>query len=515
MMARRFPRGLLKEPNISAASRPLVERLAEMLFGLCVAATVALVLVESAQRAAMPHQVEFGEGNVLSTAMRMARGEAAYPLPSQPPYHFSTYGPLIYWIFSLLVRAFGVSFLAPRVLSVLAMCGVAVLAVLLLRRWTGSWRVALLFGPLFLALPEVGLWASVMRADPLALLCSTLGLFTIATGTRRWPVAGLLFVAALFMKPTFIAAPAACFLYLLARRERRAAFGLAGLCAALGLATFAVLQVRTGGGFAWQLFEGHPEPYSLRRYLWIFGWVTREQLIPVLMLAAFVWHDARRRIVTLPLLFAVTATLATASAGMSGAASNHFLEWSLVVCLGAGLAYHLASQASLFWRTLRVCALYGMSASALLFSLLLWMMPNRSDDIFVAIPYMQRLFPLDDRYEPGCVELQRYLAARPGRPIISENTGAALLAGRPLLLDDPYAYTQLVVNGKWQAPVLDDLLRARAVDTVVLAHEPAKLRAYDWDRWPPGFLAALEQNYVIERYFECRNGTVVYAPAPR
>lgn len=512
-MARRFrTRGTLDQPTAAAPPRPLVERLVELLFALCLAASVGVVLVESVQRAFAPYQVEFGEGNVLASAIGAARGEAVYPLPAAPPYVFSSYGPLLYAVEGLLVRAFGVSFTAPRLLSLLAMLGVTALLILLLRRWTGSWRVALLFGPLFLALPAVGLWVAVARADPLALLLSTAGLFAIATSPRRWPLAALLFVAALFVKPTFVAAPAASFCYLLARRERRAALGLAGLCAGLGLAALAALQVATRGGFVFQLVTAHPEPYSLRRYLRILAMLTRKQLVPVVMLAAFVWHDGRRRMLTLPLLFVTAATLGTLTAGMAGAASNHLLEWSAAVCLGTGLAYHVAGQSGRLWQVLRVCGLLAMAGSALLFSFLLWLAPQQIKDAAVVLPHLQRLFPIEPRLEPGCAELQRYLAARAGTAVLSENTGAALLAGKTLLVTDPYAYTQLVVSGKWRAAPLDDLIRARRIETIVLAHEPAKLRSFRWDRWPPALLTAIEQNYVVDRHFECTNGTVAYVP---
>src|SRR3954471_8803300 len=90
----------------------LLDRAADWLFRACVAAGVLLVVWESALRIAAPYQVEFGEGNVLASAVQLARGGSVYPLPSVPPYIFSSYGPLLYWLISLCVRVFGVSFAA-------------------------------------------------------------------------------------------------------------------------------------------------------------------------------------------------------------------------------------------------------------------------------------------------------------------------------------------------------------------------------------------------------------------
>lgn len=484
-----------------------LDRLAEWLWAACVAGGVLLVLVESVQRIAAPYQVEFGEGNVLASSIRMARGEPVYPLHSGPPYVFSSYGPLLYWLLSLVVRAFGVSFAAPRLLSLLAMCAVALLLTLLLRRWTGSWRPALLFGPLFLTIPEASIWAGIVRADVFALALSFAGLYAVATAPRRWPLAALFYVCALAVKPTLVAAPAATFLYLLARGERRHAGGFAALFAALVLAGFGGLQLATGGGFAAQVFGGHPEPYSLSRYLWILRLIVSAQLLPTLLVAAFLVHDAARRRVTLPMLFIATALAGTLTAGMAGAASNHFLEWSAAVCLGAGMAYHVIARGA------RTAALLAMAACAVALSFYYWLAPPSGwDAVMVRLPYQQRLFPPDPRLDPECDELRRYLATRPGEPVLSENTGTALVAGRKLLLTDPYAYAQLVGHGKWNAPPLDDLVRARAVPTIVLSQDIATLRARRWDRWPPALLDAVEQHYTLDLRFECRDGGGAYVP---
>jgi len=495
-------------PN-ATTGRSALDRAADLAWAVCLAGGVLAVLAEGALRIAAPYQVEFGEGNVLASAARMARGDSVYPLPAEPPYVFSTYGPLLYGLLSLAVRVFGVSFAAPRVLSALAMCAVALLLTLLLRRWTGSWRPALLFGPLFLTIPEASLWMALVRADVFALALSFAGLYAVAASPRRWPLAALLYVAALAVKPTLVAAAAATFFYLLARRGGRAATGFAALYAGLVLGGFGALQLATGGGFAAQVFGGHPEPYSFARYLWILRLMVLAQLLPVLLVVAFLVHDARRRLVTLPMLFVATAFAGTLTAGMAGAASNHFLEWSAAVCLGAGLAYHVAP------RGVRNAALLGMAACAVALSIYYWLAPPSSwDAVMLRLPYQQRLFPPDARLDPECYELRRYLATRPGEPILSENTGTALVAGRKLLVTDPYAYAQLVMHGKWQAPPLEELVRRREVPTVVLSGEVAELRARRWDRWSPAMLDAIEQHYTLDLRFECRDGAAAYVPKP-
>lgn len=499
-----------------------MEGLVELLFASLVAAGVVVAAVEAAAKVLAPYQLEFGEGNVLASAIRVAQGETPYPPLAQPPHVFSQYGPLLYWILGPLVRWFGVGFAVPRLLTLIAFGSATALLVALLRRWTGSWRTGLLFGCLFVSLPEAGLWVALLRADALALAFSLAGVYAVSGNTRRWPVAALLFLAAILVKPTLVAAPAAVFLYLLLRRQTRDALGFGAVFAVGALLSFAALQWATGGAFAFHLFGSHAEPYTLRHYGLLAGLVMREQLIPTVMLAAFVAASvpaAAGRRPTLPLLYLGMALLGTLSAGIAGAASNHFLEWSAAVALGAGLAYHAAGQSpSPFARPLRSAALLAMVISALLFSSLLWLAQAATGGgpaatLASILPYQQRLFPVAELPQ-DCAALPRYLAALPGERMIAENTGAVLLAGKTLLLTDPFTYAQLVLAGKLSSAPIEDQVRRRQVQAIVLSQEAAGLRADGTDRWTPSLLTAVEQNYLVDRYFDCPHGNVVYLPRP-
>jgi 4-amino-4-deoxy-L-arabinose transferase-like glycosyltransferase len=481
----------------------------------------------------VPYQLEFGEGNVLASSLRVAQGESAYPpLTTQPPYVISPYGPLLYWIEAPLVRWFGVGFGAGRLLSLLATFASGALLVLLLHLWTGSWRIALMFGALYPCLPQVRLWAATMRADPLAVALSLAGLYVVAAGekTRRRPLPAVLFLAVVFflgailLKPTLVAAPAAVFLSMVVRKERKAAFGFAAAMVAGIVIAFFWMQHATAGAFLVHLFGSHPEPYTLRHYLRVAAMVVREQAIPSVMLVAFVAVSVKRRgaiwTPALPLLYIAMALLSTFSAGMAGASANHFMAWGAAVCIGAGMAYQLAKEsASRFARTLGSVALLAMVASALAFSTLSWMLWDDTSTtegplqaLAKWVPYQQRIFPIDTEVPRDCIELQEYLASLPGESVISENTGAALLAGKTLLITDPYTYGQLVLAGKLPPAPLEQMLRDHRVGAVVLAYDVARLRTDSSNRWPASFLDAVEKNYQWERTFKCKDGGAVYVP---
>lgn len=486
-----------------------------------VAAGLVVLIIEGVVNIRLPYQLEFGEGNVLASAMLVARGESAYPpLTAQPPYVFSPYGPLLYWIEAPLLRWFGAGFAAGRTLSLLATLAAAAFIVLLLRRWTGAWRPALLFGALYPCMPEVGLWATMLRADALAAAFSLAGLYVVAdeSRVRRWPVAALLFLAAILVKPTLVAAPAAFFLYLLFRKQHRTALAFSATMAAALVVAILWMQHATAGAFVTHLAGSHPEPYTLRHYFLLAQLVLREQLLPTAMLVAFVAVSVKRKLVTLPLLYIAMALLSTLSGGIAGASANHFLAWSAAVCIGAGMAYHWAeTRVGRFARPLRATAMLAIVASVLVYSLLSWAawddtVPGPLEAAGELLPYQARVFPIDTDVPRGCIEMQDYLASIPGKLVVSENTGAALLTGKTLLITDPYSYGQLVLAGKLPGKPLEDMLRERRVAAVVLARDVARLRLQKTDRWSPALLDAVEQNYRLEGSFLCSNGSAVYVP---
>jgi len=155
--------------------------------------------------------VNFEEGNQLLAALRIARGQGPYPAVGGPPYIVNPYGPVFYYADASLVRWFGRSFTAPRLLVLASAFAVALFVILLLKRWTGSWTVALGFGLSFLAVRLVRDWSHVVRVDIFGLALAMAGLYVFARGrSLLWPA--LLFLLALNTKITLLAAPVACFL---------------------------------------------------------------------------------------------------------------------------------------------------------------------------------------------------------------------------------------------------------------------------------------------------------------
>jgi hypothetical protein len=281
---------------------------------------------------------------------------------------------------------------------------------------------------------------------------------------------------------------------------------------------FIAMQRATGGWFYFQLFRTHPETYQLAHYAELAGWIAREDLILVLMAACFLGRTLRRRQFTLPFFYFAMALLASLSAGIAGATTNHLLDLDAALCVGAGMAYHLGGKSTHplpHW--LRAAALVTMVVSTLVFSTLAlagWEDTDAGPLETVArmLPDQRRVFPIDLDLPEDCAQLQDFLRQRPGGDVISEQTGAALLAGKRLLVTDPFSYAQLIERAGWSEAPINELVREKKVTAIVLGRDIPRLRAEDSPRWTPAFLTLVGQNYTLTRSFDCPNGHAVYLP---
>ncbi len=164
----------------------------------------------------------YGDSYVLYDVQQYLRSGVIYRDLSQPPYTPSSYGPLVYVLFSLPDRmvSFENPFLGVRLISVAAFFLCVATAVSITRQLVPE-RRGWLWG-LLLAL-SIGCmypWILQIRGDFPAIFCGLLAIRLLLTRSPRGIVlAGLCGGAATQFKFTMVAALAAGFLWLLARRS--------------------------------------------------------------------------------------------------------------------------------------------------------------------------------------------------------------------------------------------------------------------------------------------------------
>ncbi len=442
-----------------------------------------------------PFQLDYGEGAMLDQARLISQGQGIYKGLAGYPYAFSNYPPLLQTLTALLIPVMGVTYAAGRVWNVAAIVALAALIYHVVRVRGGDRSAAVLGALAFAGSPYIYHWAPLFRVDLPGLLLSALGIAVVAasgkTVPRSWaPVlAGLLFVAALYTKHSFLAAPAAAFVYLLLR-DRRGAAALLATCLAVGGGIFLALNAVTGGAFAFDLITTNVNPFDLGGLLGqIREFVATFAVLVVLAIAAAVVDlraaivSAGRGLAALALLsvwdlYFVAALSTVLLAGKVGSWENYFFEPLFVVCLYAGLAVAQARMARPAWQP----ALSVTLPLAMLLQL----------GLMLHTPAIAAQVMAEDG--PANRQMAPILAATPD-PIISEDMGLLVTNGRPINFFG-FEYTQLARMGLWDQSWELSTLRQQQAPLVIL-EAGTRENPGRYHRFTRQFLSELDRSYAL------------------
>lgn len=463
------------------------------------------------QRTAPEFQEDYEESNVLNAAVRTSQGLSPYPDPRQEPIVFNPYGPVVYYGLGPIVARYGVRFPPARVAVWCAALACALLIAAIVGLVTRSWVPSLLFCAAYLCVAVVTSWIPVLRVDFFGVAFTLAGIlvFLLAKG-RPW-IAAVPWVIAIFVKYTFVSAPAAAFLVLAWQRRWRDAWKLAGLSATLALGWFLYLQVTTHGWFGFNMFRAHPDPSTVKHLAWFFGTllplnriasfygigglvtVFTVLLLALTLVAAFkVTTDEARFL----LLFAAICLVVTTVTGAKlGSNHNHLLEFTAALCLCAAIGYSSLRQDK-GW----VLAFAALAALAFVAKTpRVW----RNDVLRYYQPGVER----------GCPDFYALIKAHPARRVLSSNVGAVLVGGKTVLISNPYVYGQLVEHRGWSDSVAAKVA-ARDYDLLALDGDVAGLRENHNFGWSDAFVDAVEKNYVVTHRFACMQAGAVFERKP-
>jgi hypothetical protein len=468
----------------------------EAAFCVAVAVGLFLSLWLAAHRVALPYQLDYEEGNILNAAVLIRQGGTPYPPPSDSLCVFNPYGPVFYYSVAVLVKWFGVDFTYPRLLVVLSSLLVSSLLSLLLRRWTGSWKLGLAFGFLYLTFSVLRTSFFLLRVDLVGIALTLAGLYVFSELPRRSFLSVPLFVAAIFCKYTLVAAPGACFLFMLLRKQWRRAAWFAASTALLSTLAFVWVESATKGWFGFHMFWAHPEPFLLARYLWALWIFLVSYLALTLLTVVLAFYEFPQRAPSLALLYFGLCSITILTLGKVGTLENHMFEWLSALCLCAGRGYNCLRTRP------REAATAAFASIALTIS--------------VALTLPRELGP--DLKRAGCNQAYEYVKAYPGKRILSENVGSLVRSGRPVVMSNPFVYGQLVRSSNWPDGPLNSLIQSHSFDLIVLAGDIEYLRSKALEispesRWPISFVNALEQNYRPVKHFACEDARVAFEPA--
>jgi hypothetical protein len=329
---------------------------------------LVLLAIAIGARFAYPYDLEWMEGGLLHHAHRISEGEGIYGPPSVDfiPY---LYTPLYPATLAVLGSVLGLTYQLGRAISILSLCGIAVVTLAIAlgpaRGERPAVRAAALGGAL-LALglfaasyPYVEGWYDLVRADSLFLLLVTAGIWLAHRSARRgrgWAGqartagAAALLALAFFCKQTGVLFVAAGGLVVLIANWRRLAsyVAVAGL---IGLGGTALLQRATGGWFWTYVYEIHQaHDWNVDRFWMSFGHILWRYPAPTLLVGAglvviavtAVWRRRvpapARTFAVWSLLFAISTLVGAIGWGTEFAHFNAYMPALLHGAIAAGCA---------------------------------------------------------------------------------------------------------------------------------------------------------------------------------
>jgi hypothetical protein len=322
---------------------------------------------------------------------------------------------------------------------------------------------------------------------------------------RPW-LASIPWVVAIFVKYSLISAPAAAFLLLAWRREWRAAWKLAGAAALMTIGWFAYLQATTKGWFGFNMFRAHPDPSSVAHAIWFYG-----SLFPYFRIAPF--SNIRGVVATSTILLvalyfvcsflvktkearylvlyaAICAVVSFVTGAKLGSNHNHLVEFAAALCVCAGVGYSSLREGKRWALAFVALAMLAFVAK----TPRVW----RHDVFAYERPGA----------EAGCPDFYAFVKQYPGQRILSSNVGAVLLSGKPVLVSNPFVYSQLVEHRGWEDTIANNV-RNRDYDLLALDGDMQQLRTERFG-WSPAFVDAVEKNYIKTHHFVCMQAYGVF-----
>jgi hypothetical protein len=439
---------------------------ADRLLTLAAIVLAVLFLARAVVLLRSPYPVDYGEGTTWTYA-RLLATHGTYFLPiAEPPYIHGTYPPL----FPLLQQLLGGSLAAGRAVALFGSILAASAFGLILAHLGVAPRRAAFWGVILLGTPVLHEWAALCRVDTLALGLSLAGVwialrFADAPRLRGELLAAPVLALALFTKQVAVAGPAAVFLSLWLRRERRRAALFAAVylnCVLIGLALVylrsgaeAFRHLVTYAGFV-GLARAPLATWGLR-FLFTFP-----VLLPLGLSAARSWLRTPAG------LYAILALATIVMAGKPGAAANYLLEPGAgVMLLGALAAERRRDELVNHPERRRDFTLLLVVQMVILCG------PGRPIEVF-------------DLARERAVEAKvvAVLAAAPA-PVLAEDLGLALAAGKEPMLE-PFQFGLLARAGRFDPAPLIAGIQAGKFGTVVAGW---RLRGI------PGIDAALRKRY--------------------
>jgi len=423
-----------------------------------------------------PYQISYPEGFLLNQALAVAQGRPIYNSIADYPFLVANYPPVYPYLCGLFVKLFGVSFAWGRIISFLSVMACAYLIYLIVKRETDQERFAWLSALLFPGSVIVYNISTQCRVDMLGLLLSLSGLwFALKNIDKKiMYISVLFFVAALFTKQTFAAAPIAFAVYLFFLNRTRGFLYIAIAVLSYSI-VFLILNSLTGGELYRHNVLYNANPYSFLFAVKMYGSFLKTHLILfTLSLAYMVFSPVKKHILSLFSIYFIVAALIALTVGKIGSNINYFLELIAAASIMAGLCAHELAENT---RT-------HLVIPALIIAQLI---------LFAHLPFVTGKTPSRNDRETE-QRISAIIQAARG-DIISEDAGILVMNDRRVLYQ-PFEFTQLSYQGLWDQSRFVRDIDIQKFGLLILGSDTQG--AYDEERFTPEMVAAIRRCYALQ-----------------
>lgn len=443
------------------------ERTAAVAWGTVLAGAVAVFVAIAWGTLRYPHEVAVSEGAVGLAAESLLRGVGLYdPIRwTQPPYVIVHYTPLYYLLTAAAQEILGGGFLAGRLVSVAFTLATAAAAAFTAAFLTRRASTAVVAAALWLSFYQVAFWGTIQRVDAPGIFLEAVGIavYLRAREAGRSALPALAwFVGAWLTKQVMVVGLLAATIDLFRdRRDTAVRFGLVGFGSIAAL--FGALTLWSGGGFWTATVLGtvsrHADPpwviFSNSELFFGSPW----NMTLLLAAAAAAFLRPKHRFLGIYLVTGMLLAIAT-----DANLPRFFPPMLAMALLVALLLDDLRSSPPLRAAALAGLALVGASHVAY------EMRPLVRERVLSLTPDNPRL-----RF----AELtRRHTTGR--EPVLAQDVGMLLSAGRPVTMADPLVFSILVGNGAWSPEALARGLRERRYEAVILNRPIEAVTDTEW-----------------------------------
>lgn len=379
------------------------------------------------------HSVEVSEGKPLYTDFR------------KPPYNVTQYTPVHYFILAFLKRSFDLNMQqlfvwGRRLMLLLASC-IGLVIFLNGKKQTRSMIYSLTAALIFVGSYMLWPLACTNRADIPATLFSIIAIVIFAQNAKYSLYLSIPFLLlAFYTKHSFLSAPAAIGLYLLINAQFVKAVKFSAIFAALAGLIWFLMHIATNGMSTLNLVGTNIAPMKFQNVRLVIGAFLQTAALPLIL--SFSGFSRRNNPIAIYLV--VSLLLAIFATAKVGSSMNYLLEPLAASCLLIPAALKRALEES---SISKVCLTAAF--------------------VILAIPQINFLkFTLDTLHFKND-ESAKMIASQATGLVISDNPRISVSSRKPFLVD-PYVYSYLESEGKWDSSELLSMIRSGKVQYLIL-----------------------------------------------